>query len=618
MCDNKLLLKHIDLENLIHSKSYNQLNEILNDNEKYNKVHSIILEIWEYYNTLLKNNKNIIKKDFDKKLRQIIHSHKTLVPKTILIYFYKKMVYNEQITYNVDFQRLLQKKPARNLSGVNAFAILLPPYPDGQPFSCKHDCYYCPNETIKNGAKHDMPRSYISDEPAVARGLRNNWDASKQLTDRLNSLVIQGHILGKLDLIIEGGTYTEYPMKFLEIFHRDLFYTANTYYDNLPKREPQCLEEEIKLNINATIQIIGICIETRPDAITDDWIKFFRKTGTTRIQLGVQHTDDYILKRINRGHTFKDACNAVDLLKNNGFKIDIHLMPDLPYSTPEKDIEMFNIIFKTDIIQPDQVKIYPCQTTPYTQIEKWYNSGRYEPYFENDIDEFIKVIQYALTITPPWVRLPRIVRDIPSSFIIGGNTITNLRQFITDKMEKENLYSMDIRNREIGRHPEYQNIKPKLEIRKYKSGSGLEYFISYESNDNKVIYGFIRLRIPNQKNYNPIFPTLKNKGLIRELHIYNTLVATGTKSGNNDTQHKGLGKQLIKKAELICKENGMQGISIISGEGVRSYYYKLGYKDEDTFVVKYFKNNLIIHNIKLYIYIVCLLIIYSIFINYYI
>ena len=585
----------IELEDLYRDKEKNKIQKILQDEQQIKNYYKIINEGYDLYLELSgqagnsKKSKIINKQDFNNKITRISHKYKINTSKTILIFFYKKMI-NENLFPKLDpvFLNLLQKRPSRNISGVNAFAILLPPYPDGQPFSCKHDCHYCPNETQANGAENDMPRSYISDEPAVARGLRNGWDASNQLSDRLNSLVVQGHTLGKLDLILEGGTYTEYPMDFLERFHRDLFYTANTYYDNEPKRKPRTLSEEIDINMTTTIQIIGICIETRPDAISPEWIKFFRKTGTTRIQLGVQHTNDKILQRVNRGHTFEDAYKAVDLLKNNCFKIDIHLMPDLPYSSPGDDIIMFNTIFTTDIIQPDQVKIYPCQVTPYTQIEKWYNAGKYEPYFETEPEQFINVIQHAMNITPPWVRLPRVVRDIPASFIIGGNTMTNLRQFITNKMEKEGLYSMDIRNREIGRHPQYQNKQPVLTVRKYRSGSGLEYFISFESKDQRVIYGFIRLRIPDQSDYKPVFPTLKGKGLIRELHVYNTLVATGTKSGKNATQHKGLGKKLIRKAEFISKGEGMNGIAVITGEGVRGYYHKLGFEDEDTFAVKYF------------------------------
>lgn len=574
-----------DFEDFYKDK-LNILNLDKNLEDKLINLENVILEAYNIFIRDWKHKYYDISKLRNKKF--ILNINKYSQKKVYIIYIYRKLISEGKIPKDDEFMLLLIKKPIRNSSGVNAFAILLPPFPDGQPFSCKHNCYYCPNETVSNGAEYDIPRSYISEEPAVARGLKNNWYAINQLNNRLDSLLIQGHTLGKLDLILEGGTYTEYPMSFLEKFHRDLFYCANTYFNKEPKREPYNLKDEMALNINKDIQIIGICIETRPDAISNEWIKFFRNVGVTRIQLGVQHNDNKLLKRVNRGHTFEDSCKAVDLLKNNCFKIDIHLMPDLPYATPEKDYYMFSNIFLTDKIQPDQVKIYPCQVTPYTEIKKWYDNRTYIPYFETDYEEFLNVIQYAMTIVPPWVRISRVVRDIPANFIKGGNTITNLRQLIENRIEDKGSYSMDIRNREINKHPEYQNEKPSLKIREYRSGSGTEYFISFESKDNKVIYGFTRLRIPDNKTHLPVFNCLFNRGLIRELHVYNTLVAVGNKSNNNSTQHKGLGKLLIKEAERISRENGMRGTVVITGEGVRGYYHKLGYYDCETFVVKDF------------------------------
>ena len=561
--------------------------EILEKNkELISKLETELTKAYEIFTTKWKGTSydvvSLRKKNF------IANISRLGMGKVYVIYIYRKMVNAGKLPDDPEFMSLIQKKPVRNSSGVNAFAILLPPFPDGQPFSCKHDCHYCPNETVVNGAENDMPRSYISEEPAVARGLRNDWDAIKQLRNRLDALIIQGHTLGKLDLILEGGTYTEYPMDFLERFHRDLFYCANTYFDSEPRREPKTIEEEIAINMTTEVQIIGVCIETRPDAIDNTWIRFFRRVGVTRIQLGVQHTNNQILKRVNRGHTFEQSCEAVDLLKNNCFKIDIHLMPDLPYTTPEEDIEMFNKVFLSDMIQPDQVKIYPCQITPYTQIKKWYDAGRYTPYFETDYDRFLDVIQHAITIVPAWVRLPRVVRDIPANFIEGGNTKTNLRQIIENRMTKSGTYSNDIRYREICRRTEYRTEEPQLKVRKYRSGTGSEYFISFESADEKAIFGFIRLRIPDRETHTPVFSTLENRGLVRELHVYNTIVAVGNKATVNSSQHKGLGKRLVQEAERISMENEMSGIAVITGEGVRSYYHKLGYHDDDTFVVKNF------------------------------
>ena len=155
----------------------------------------------------------------------------------------------------------------------------------------------------------------------------------------------------------------------------------------------------------------------------------------------------------------------------------------------------------------------------------------------------------------------------------------------------------DIRTREIGRNEEYKMKETVLNVDEYISGTGKEYFISYQSKDGNALFGFIRLRIPLIE-YSPVFPTLKNKGLIRELHVYDELIPVGEKN-KKSSQHKGFGKKLVSAAEWISWKDNKDGVAIISGEGVRGYYSKLEYIDEDTFMVKYFKISY--YKIKLYI-----------------
>jgi ELP3 family radical SAM enzyme/protein acetyltransferase len=554
--------------------------------ENYPAYKAFLQTLYNFYEQEHNNPK--FKQKFMKLFNTLTRNKQRLtMKKTYMVYVYQKMVRAGEIKETPEFLHYIQKRPARNLSGVNSFAILLPPFPVTDDFNgCTHNCYYCPNQTKANGADVDIARSYLLKEPAVQRGFRNGWDAIKQMNDRLQSLTVQGHEADKLELIIEGGTYTEYPMEFLETFHRDLFYTANVFFDS-DKRKPKTLQEEIKINSTTQVRIIGICIETRPDAIDDEWIRFFRHSGTTRIQLGVQHTDSRILKKINRGHTFQESIDAVRRLKDNCFKIDIHLMPDLPLATPELDKEMFEIIFHTDVLAPDQVKIYPCEVVPFTVLKKWHDEGKFTPYSDKDPQLLMDVVKYAMRICPPWVRMPRIIRDIPLEYIQGGNRYGNLRQMITDQLKKEGTVINEIRSREIGRHLEYKFKDSKYMICKYMGSEAREYFLSVESRDKRAIFGFLRLRIP-PKNHNPIFPILKNKGLIRELHVYNHLVCVGTGGNKNTTQHRGIGKGLLKLAEWISWSHGLRGTAVITGEGVRTYYHKRGYHDDDTFVVKNF------------------------------
>ena len=529
-----------------------------------------------------------IRGKFNRIYGSLTRKYRIYVKKCILVWVYRQMITNGEIDQDPIMWILIQKRPVRNLSGVTVITVLTSPYPDGQSFSCKHNCYYCPNEP-------DMPRSYLKKEPAVARGFRNHWNAQLQMEDRLKTLVINGHEIDKLEIIIEGGTYTEYPVPYLERFHRDLIYTANTYFDNEP-REKLPIAEEIQLNATAKARIIGICIETRPDALYDEygqsWLPRFRAWGVTRIQLGVQHTDNEILRKINRGHTIEKAEEAITYLKDNCFKIDIHLMPDLPGSSPEKDKEMFDYVFRSPNLQPDQVKIYPCEVVPWTVIKKWHDSGKFKPYAQTKERALLDVVKYAMEICPPWIRLPRIVRDIPLPYIEGGNKYPNLRQMLYDEMEQEGKISMDIRVRECGRHPTYKRCEAGFVIRCYMASGEKEYFISYESHDRKCLFGFIRLRLPRMcAGVQREFPVLTDEiGLIRELHVYGNVVPVGHYN-KLDNQHQGIGWKLLKIAELKAQQDGCIGVAVISGIGVVNYYKKFGYIEKDTFMVKYFPRN---------------------------
>ena len=508
------------------------------------------------------------------------------------------------------------KKPANDISGINQITILTSPTPDGQNFSCKHDCFYCPNEPAhEENNWTPQPRSYLYKEPAVQRANRNNFDPYDQTINRLDSLLTMGHKCDKLEFIIEGGTFTEYPKQYLKHYFNRFIYACNTYFDSTPKRVMKSLNEEITINKTTQCKIIGICIETRPDAIMENdsdnipWAHTLLSWGVTRIQLGVQHIDNSILKKINRGHTIETVEKAIHYLKNMCFKIDIHLMPDLPYSNPKKDKEMFDVIYSSPKYMPDQIKVYPCEVVPWTKIEQWHKNGTYVPYGSNK-EIIADVLQYAITQCPPFIRLPRVIRDIPHSYIEGGVKCSNMRQLVNNNIINDNQYSMDIRFREIGRHSNYSLNDAKLIIRKYKASYGIDYFISYETFDKKAIYGFIRLRIIKQDKNNNNYNELVNYGLIRELHVYGSVQGVLNKHRNGkSTQHQGFGRKLLQKAEEIAYCNNKKGVLVISGIGVRGYYEKFGYKLNN----HYMEKNFILHPLLFKIILMCLPLFLSIF-----
>lgn len=550
----------------------------------------------------------LIRKTFSKYyngLSRKMNQKRVFLKKSVLTHYYRDMVSSGEIEEYPLVQTLLQKRPSRNASGVTVITVLTSPYPNGQPFSCKHNCYYCPNEP-------DMPRSYLKEEPAVARGFRNKWSAKEQMLDRMRVLKGNGHEIDKLEIIIEGGTYTQYPPEYLESFHEDLIYTANTFYDTPDPltgkiRKSLGIDEEVRLNANARCKIIGICIETRPDALekrpykdrTDTWLRYFRRWGVTRVQLGLQHTDNAILKKINRGHTREKAEWAIKYLKNNGFKVDIHLMPDLPGSSPEKDSEMFEYVYSSSRIQPDQIKIYPCEVVPWTKIQEWHREGKYKPYAQTNERALLDVVKGAIRDCPPWIRLPRVIRDIPLTYIEGGNMYPNLRQMLEAELDREGIQIQEIRARECTRHPKYSFDDAVYRVREYEASDGKELFISCESKDTIALFGFLRLRFPSyysedsrSSRVSREFTCLTDKTvLVRELHVYGNVLPVGTRTKTRyHDQHRGIGKRLLQMAESISLWEGYSRIAVISGIGVMEYYKKRGYHLEDYYMVKTFPN----------------------------
>ncbi len=295
--------------------------------------------------------------------------------------------------------------------------------------------------------------------------------------------------------------------------------------------------------------------------------------------MGVQHTDNYVLKKINRGHNIECVYNAIKLLKNNCYKVDIHIMPNLPFSSFEDDTAMLYNILYDDRLQVDQIKIYPSAVVPFTKIKKWYDEGKYIPYSDELLFKLIKDFKQKV---PKYIRLNRIIRDIPASYISGGynNKSINMRQSMQDDMRKNNWKCKCIRCREIGNNKIEEN-EIKLEHIYYNSSDGDEYYISYETSE--YLIGFIRLRL--NRDYKNVLDVLRGCALVRELHVYSNISPVGKKD-KMSIQHKGYGMRLLEEAERIASINGYEKIAIISGTGVRNYYRKFGYELKETYMIK--------------------------------
>jgi ELP3 family radical SAM enzyme/protein acetyltransferase len=531
---------------------------------------------------------DIIKRDFSQNPSTIdVNSYlkRFNLKKTDLI-----RIYNDMDEPNYELKKRLIKKVQKSQSGIISISVLTSGTPeytnkDGirvkGTFSCLHNCSFCPNEkpSIDNNWTQ-QPKSYLYTEPAVLRANQNDFDPIKQMNSRISSLIRMGHQVDKIELIVLGGTWSEYPKEYQEEFITSLYYSANTYFDE-EKRPLKTLEEEIEINESSIIHIIGLTLEMRSDSICMREIERLRRFNCTRVQLGIQHTNNDILRLNNRGETIEITKRAIKLLKDNCYKIDAHLMLNLYGSSPVLDREMLNNFLEDEDIQIDQMKIYPCAVVPFTKIKELFDEGIYKPYEDRYLFELIK--EFKIKINPQ-IRINRIIRDISGHYIMGGYSqqYTNLRQILKEDMKKNDWSCKCIRCREV-KDNIYNPDEVELIVHKYKSSGGDEYFISYET--SKYLIGFIRLRLKNSSLKLKQLPILNDCGLIRELHVYSTLSNVGERN-EYSTQHKGYGKRLIEQAEKIALENGFRKMAIIAGTGVRNYYRKLGYELKDTYMIK--------------------------------
>lgn len=456
-------------------------------------------------------------------------------------------------------------KNVRTISGVTPVTVMTQPYP------CPGKCIYCPTE--KN-----MPKSYISNEPGAQRALANNFDPYLQTYNRLKAYNNIGHNTGKVELIIIGGTWSYYPRGYQILFINRCFEALNDFgskkgsENKTTKAGQTCTYKELSKtfsqNESAESRCVGLSVETRPDFISGDELIHLRKMGVTKVQLGVQTLDSGILKKISRGHGIGETKKAFKLLRSFGFKIQAHWMPNLPGSTPKKDLLDYKKLVSDPDYIPDEIKIYPCSLIENTPLYKLYKNGAWKPYTYNELKWLLKK---CLVSTPRFCRISRMIRDISAEDIFTGNKKSNLRQEIERELKGEII--KEIRYRETG-----INVigKSDLTFKKtlYRTAFSKEYFLEMTDKNDRIA-GFLRLSIPLLKSQ---LTELEHSTIIREIHVYGQSVPVGETS-KGKPQHSGIGKYLTNQAKELSKHHHFTKISVISSVGTKQYYRKLGFAD---------------------------------------
>ena len=561
-----------------------------------------------------------------------------LIPKrAILPYFLQVKQKNEELwqSWNVTpeleerFIRSVRMKPRRTASGVATITVIT------RPHTCSSNCIYCPCDLR-------MPKSYLANEPACQRAELTFFDPYVQVAARLQALHQMGHSTDKVELIVLGGTWSDYPEGYQYWFIKELFralnewpsspnhiqerlnwYTSfglqnsdealssfvaeqqaavfadNTTYNQAfhklyetsqPHQSAWSqmestydeLVEQQHSNETAAARVVGLVIETRPDTITPDNLRMFRQLGCTKIQIGIQSSRQEILDANKRQMSVAQIKRAFSLIRLYGFKIHSHLMVNLLGATPEADKQDFKTFVTDPGFLPDEIKLYPCALVSGTQLVQKYREGTWQPY---DKDELVDVLVQDVLNTPPYVRISRMIRDISATDILVGNKHTNLRQMVEQELAAEDVASrvQEIRFREINQQ-QVRASELALQDFTYTTAVSNEHFLQWVTTDNKIA-GFCRLSLPHwDKLTSGVCDVAANELLVQpgQAMIRELHVygqALSLGSEGMSAQHQGLGQKLLAKASSIAADAGYTSLNVISSIGTRAYYRAQGFTD---------------------------------------
>lgn len=491
------------------------------------------------------------------------------ISKHSLVHVYRQRVEDGLMEDDPTLLAHIRMKPVRSLSGVSTVTVLTEPHP------CPGECLFCPDE-------ENLPKSYLKEEPGAARAYQNQFDPFKQVNSRLESYFAIGHPTDKIELIILGGSWSAYSAVYREYFIKRCF-------DAMNRTTTGSLQESQATNETAQSRNVGLVVETRPDMITPTEIADMRRLGVTKVQMGAQSFDDKILATNCRGHSVQDTLDACALLRAAGFKIVLHWMPNLLGATPESDREDFKRMWEGGFC-PDEIKIYPTQLVQEAPLYELWKEGHYQPY---STEELINLIADIKPSIPEYCRVNRIVRDIPSNYIVSGSKRSSLRQDVQAVLKERGQLCRCVRCREVRGEPVKLDDLV-LDDFIYQPADAEEHFISYATSNGRLA-GYLRLSLPSETANNErkqsrvelflSIPELKDAALIREVHIYGQSLELGAEDPGA-AQHSGLGTSLIELAEEIAKKSGYKKTAVIAAVGTRQYYEGRGFRRAGLYMVK--------------------------------
>jgi histone acetyltransferase (RNA polymerase elongator complex component) len=214
---------------------------------------------------------------------------------------------------------------------------------------CPHRCVFCDQVKVTDQVLREVDASTV----------RNTLDLALQSP--------KYDVAENSEVAFYGGTFTRLPAAKM----RGLL---------------QAVEPYIRKGFFKSIRV-----STRPDAVDQEGLELLKRYGVRTVELGAQSMNDDVLRLTRRGHSAEDTDRSSNLLKKNGFKVGIQLMPGLPGDTEERFMATVEEVVR---LRPDMVRLYPTLVIRGTVLAHWYREKRYRPL---EIDEAVRVCRKGCT-----------------------------------------------------------------------------------------------------------------------------------------------------------------------------------------------------------------------------
>ncbi len=526
--------------------------------------------------------------------------------------------------------RTLQVKPRRTASGVATVTVLTKPWP------CSSACLYCPNDVR-------MPKSYLHDEPACQRAERNWFDPYLQVTARLRTLHQMGHVTDKVELIVLGGTWSDYPEAYQIWYMHELFRALNDIScETTVDRESEtrrtqyrdagiaCERDDLAnwaakaqarvtagdASYNETVRSLYAC-GTRADG--NGWAAAAQWQTATFSQLEALQHENESAKHRCVGLVVETRPDAVTpkrlaMLRRLGctkLQMGIQSLDERILAANHRGIGIDRMQQAFELARIFGFKTHAhfmtnlLGATPESDAADYRRMVEHPAFKPDEIKLYPCALVDGTGLVAHWrdgswrPYTEQELVNLLAEDVLVTPPFTRISRMIRDISahdimtgnKKVNLRQLvDL---ELAKRPQpVQEIRSReiafgaaasdelsLSEIAYETTNTHEVFLQWVAPGNRIA-GFLRLSMPNADYIDAHVTALPiDAGEAMIREVHVYGRVAGLHQGGENAQHRGLGRMLIERACDIARENGYTAINVISAIGTRGYYRKQGFTD---------------------------------------